>query len=288
MNPKHPVYIISKGRWESRMTSKAFERMQVPYRIVVEEQEYGNYSQVIDPAKILVLEKQYQADYDPCCVLAEGQSKGSGPARNFVWDHAISEGASWHWIVDDNIRVFMRLSQNLKFKVADGTIFRCMEDFCNRYSNVAQGGPTYDEFVKRKEKVPPFVLNTRIYSCILIRNDVQMRWRGRYNEDTDLSIRMLKAGWCTVSFGAFLQDKGPTMKMKGGNTDELYAKGTAVKSQMIVAMHPDICRLTRRFGRIHHHANYRKFDHLKLVRKEGVEIVDSVDNYGMTLEKLTR
>ena len=27
MNPKYPVYIISKGRWESRLTSKALEKM---------------------------------------------------------------------------------------------------------------------------------------------------------------------------------------------------------------------------------------------------------------------
>ena len=33
MNPKYPVYIISKGRWERRLTSKALEKMDVPYRI---------------------------------------------------------------------------------------------------------------------------------------------------------------------------------------------------------------------------------------------------------------
>ena len=40
VQPKYPVYIISKGRWESRLTVKALERMQVHYRIVVEPQEY--------------------------------------------------------------------------------------------------------------------------------------------------------------------------------------------------------------------------------------------------------
>ena len=39
MNPKHPVYIISKGRWESRHTSTALEKMNMPYSIVVEEDE---------------------------------------------------------------------------------------------------------------------------------------------------------------------------------------------------------------------------------------------------------
>ena len=51
MNPKYPVYVISKGRWESRLTSKALERMKVPYHIVVEPQEFDNYASVIDKQK---------------------------------------------------------------------------------------------------------------------------------------------------------------------------------------------------------------------------------------------
>lgn len=64
MNPKFPLYIVSKGRWESRLTAKTLERLQVPYFIVIEEQEYAQYSAVIDKEKILVLDKKYQRDYD--------------------------------------------------------------------------------------------------------------------------------------------------------------------------------------------------------------------------------
>ena len=69
MNPNYPVYIVSKGRWDSRLTSKALEEMKMPYSIVVEPQEYENYASVIDPAKILVL---------PFSNLGQG----SIPARN--------------------------------------------------------------------------------------------------------------------------------------------------------------------------------------------------------------
>ncbi|GAF68467.1 unnamed protein product, partial [marine sediment metagenome] len=55
MTPKYPVYIISKGRWETRMTSIALEEMKIPYHIVVEPQEYLKYASVIDPKKILIL-----------------------------------------------------------------------------------------------------------------------------------------------------------------------------------------------------------------------------------------
>ena len=40
MNPKYPIYIVSKGRADTRLTAKALEAMEVPYYIVVENQEY--------------------------------------------------------------------------------------------------------------------------------------------------------------------------------------------------------------------------------------------------------
>lgn len=287
MNPRWPLYIVSKGRADSRLTSKALERMGVPYRIVVEAQEVETYAAAIDRSKILTLDPEYQRKYETCDDLGTTKSKGPGPARNFVWDHAISEGHSWHWVMDDNIKGFYRLNKNLKVPVSDGTVFACMEDFVERYRNVAMAGPNYFMFASRKSKMPPFVTNTRIYSCNLIRNDTPYRWRGRYNEDTDLSLRMLKDGWCTVQFNAFLQEKITTQHLKGGNTDAFYAKeGTLAKSKMQVDLHPDVSKMVWRFGRVHHHVDYRPFRANKLVLRRGVEIDAGVDNYGMRLIKI--
>lgn len=283
MNPSFPIYIVSKGRFESRLTSRAFETMGVPYSIVVEQQEYKSYCAVIDPAKVLVLDPAYQRNYDTFSDLGVKESTGSGPARNFVWDHAIAAGAPWHWVVDDNISGFYRWNKNLKVPVSDGTIFKAMEDFVLRYQNVAMAGPNYFMFASRKTKAPPLNINTRIYSCNLIRNDVPFRWRGRYNEDTDLSLRMLKAQWCTILFNAFLQMKSTTLQMKGGNTDTIYKAGTLAKSQMLVDMHPDVARLAWRYGRAHHFVDYSGFRSTALVRREGVAIPTGVNDYGMKL-----
>jgi hypothetical protein len=284
MNPKHPVYIVSKGRWESRLTSKSFEEMKVPYFIVVEEQEYENYASVISPEKILILDKQYLRDYDTCDSLGNSLGVGPGAARNFCWQHSISLGASWHWVLDDNIDGFCRLNRNERHEVTSGTIFRIAEDFVERYENVSQAGFEYRFFAGgSRRKKPPFRLNTRIYSCILNRNDVPYRWRGRYNEDTDLSLRMLKDGWCTVLFQCFLQNKAATQTIKGGNTAEFYEKeGTLPKSQMLVDLHPDVSRLAFRYGRHHHHVDYSSFQKNQLVRKEGI-FPEGVNNYGMKL-----
>lgn len=289
MQPQFPIYIPSKGRADSRLTMRHLDRMGVPYQVIVEEQEFDDYAAVIDRSKLLVLDRAYQERYDAFTDLEPGESKGSGPARNFAWDHSIAAGASHHWIVDDNIRGFFRLNANTKIPVADGTIFRCMEDFALRYKNVAMAGPNYTFFAKRKQKLNPIILNTRIYSCILIRNDLSFRWRCRYNEDTDLSLRVLKAGWCTIQFNAFLQMKAMTQTMRGGNTDELYKDGTLEKSQMLVRAHRDVARLVWKFKRWHHHVDYRPFRKNKLLRRDDLDLTSEIDNYGMHIvPRMTR
>ncbi len=249
--------------------------MNVPYRIVIEPQEYDNYAAVIDSSKILVL---------PFGNLGQG----SIPARNFVWEHSINAGFERHWILDDNIEQFNRLNRNLQVKVLTGQIFKAAEDFIDRYENVALAGFQYDYFAKAKTILPAFYMNTRIYSCILIKNDLPYRWRGRYNEDTDLSIRALKDGWCTVLFYAFIQQKAQTMTMKGGNTDNVYIDGdNRLKfAQSLVEQHPDVARVTQKFGRFHHHVNYKPFAKNKLIKKQGVEIPNRTNEYGMVLKNV--
>lgn len=254
---RHPLYVISKGRWESRLTSKALEALNIPYSIVVEPQEYDAYAAVIDPKKILVL---------PFSNLGQG----SIPARNWVWEHALAQEASHHWILDDNIDGFFKLENNTKYRVNDGNPFLPVEDFVARYTNIGLAGLNYKFFAKSKDPVPPFYLNTRIYSCILINHAINFRWRGRYNEDTDLSLRVLKAGWCTVLLNHYLCDKQPTMTMKGGNTDELYqSDGRLLMAQSLQAQHPDVVTITEKWGRYQHQVNYKPFRRNKLQPRQG-------------------
>lgn len=274
MNPHYPVYIISKGRWERPLTARALDKIGVPYRIVVEPQEADSYARALGRDRILEL---------PFSNLGQG----SIPARNWVWEHSIDAGAARHWILDDNISGFFRLHRNLKTPVASGTIFYAAEHFVDRYTNVAKAGFNYFMFASRKSKLPPLYLNTRVYSCILLRNDLPYRWRGRYNEDTDLSLRILKDGHCTVLFNAFLAFKQTTMTMKGGNTDELYnGDGRLRMAQSLVEQHPDVTTITRKWGRYQHHVDYRPFRRNKLQLRDGLDIDPRPNNFGMVLERL--
>lgn len=231
------------------------------------------YSAVIDPSKVLTL---------PFSNLGQG----SIPARNWIWEHSISLGAERHWILDDNIQGFYRLNDNRKCCVTDGTIMAAAEEFVDRFRNVALAGFQYDMFAPRKERLKPYDLNTRIYSCILIRNDLSYRWRGRYNEDTDLSLRALKDGWCTVLFYAFLAKKTTTMKMKGGNTDELYkGNGRLEMARSLVRQHPDVATITWKWGRWQHKVDYSVFKKNSLVLRPGVVVPSGINEFGMRLEQ---
>lgn len=303
LSPQFPLYIVSKGRAQYSITSKALTEMGVAHYIVVEPDEVEAYQAAIDKfgllATIVPLDLSYKDRYEVLDDLGLTRSTGPGPARNFAWQHSIEAGFSHHWVMDDNIRQFYRLNHNLKVPCRSPAFWRAMEEFVLRYSNVGMSGPNYFMFASRKTKMPPFTANTRIYSCNLIRNDLPYRWRGRYNEDTILSIDLLKAGWCTIQFNAFLQEKMGTQVLKGGNTDEFYHvegqreagkryadTGTVAKSEMLAKVHPDVAKVAIRFKRVHHSVDYKRFRGLQLRRRPGVEVPDGVDNFGMVLRQL--
>ena len=266
--------------------------MGVPHNIVVEPQEVKKYQEAVNKfgltTNIIELDMSYKTKYDLCDTIGLSKTTGSGPARNFIWDHSIKAGYKWHWIMDDNIRGFFRMNKNLRIKTNSPSFWRAMEDFILRYTNISMAGPDYTAFAFGNCAMVPFITNTRIYSCNLIRNDVPFRWRGRYNEDTILSLDMLKAGWCTVLFNAFLQNKLTTQTIKGGNTDELYKDGTMEKSKMLVREHPDVAKLKFRFNRWHHHVDYTPYKKNKLIRKEDLPKKDGVNEYGMKLMQINQ
>jgi len=285
MLPKYPIYIVSKGRSNNGLTTRALHEMNVPHFIVVEEQELEFYKEGRNFGELLVLPQKYKEEYDLCDNLGFSKSTGPGPARNFCIDHSTNNQFKRHWVMDDNIDAFHYLNRNEKFEVRTGATFKAAEDFVCRYSNVPIAGFNYYSFCKKNDKVPPYILNTRIYSCLLIDNYANYRWRGRYNEDTDLSLRVLKDGLCTIQFNAFLCGKITTQRMRGGNSTEFYDdEGTLPKSQMLANLHPDVAKVVFKFNRWHHHVDYSKFKNNRLIKVVETTNLQKINNYGLTLE----
>lgn len=275
MNPIYPIYIPSKGRATTAQTPVRLRDMGVPFSLVVEPCDESAYRSAMPWATILVLP-------------FENLGQGSIPARNWIWDHAIAANAPRHWVLDDNICRFYRLNLNRRIPVSSGAIFRAAESFADRYENVALAGFNNIAFAPDREPdIPAFVLNTRIYSMTLIDTALPHRWRGKYNEDTDLSLRVLKDGLCTVQFNAFLGDKATTMRMAGGNTDTVYAGGDHRRefAESLVEQHPDVARVVWKFGRWHHEVDYSSFKKNGLVLRHGVTPTGEPNEFGMVLRK---
>jgi hypothetical protein len=290
IQPKYPIYVITKGRWEKTHTIDTLEDMGVDFYICVEPKEYDNYcsNPKVDKNKILILPEDYSE-----------RGQGAVPVRNFVWEHAVQNGHSKHWQLDDNIIWFYRWNKNKQIKVRDGVFFRIMEDFSDRYSNLGLVSCQYKSFVPQIDSGrEEYILNTRAYSCILIDTDLldnrlTERWRGRYNDDTDLTLRVLSLGdICTVNFNSLLSGKQTSGSMKGGMA-EIYDNhshnGYQKKFDALKDNWPDLVTLTNKRhkdGRPHHHIEYTKHFTQQLVLKDGVDLQPKVDNYNMTLKKI--
>lgn len=283
-NSRYPICIPSKGRYDCQTTGKLLDKIGVSYKFFVEKTEYKDYCKFLGKEKVVRM---------PFHDLG----KGSIPARNYIWDWALEREFKRHWVVDDNINMFTRCHMNRRLQVRGGGFFQAMEDFVDRYKNIALAGPHDQGFIPdRSSRITPFLLNSRVYSCTLIDTSLPHRWRGRYNEDTDLSLRLLKEGYCTVLFRAFLMNKLGTHTgskqstkgaLKGGNTENVYNTGDHRKSfaESLKRQHPDCVEVVWKFGRWHHQVDYSKFKRNQLILRDDITPIKGNNEYGMRLTR---
>jgi hypothetical protein len=271
--PRYPVYVISKGRHDRCLTSKFLRRDGVPHHVVVEPQEADLYAGTVGADRLLVL---------PFSNLGQG----SIPARNWLWEHSISGGHARHWCLDDNIRDTWRRFGMRKIRCQSNFAFACAERFVERYENIGIIGLNYYMFAPCNRKMAPFYHNVHVYSFMCIDNSLPFRWRGRYNEDTDLCLQVLSSGLCTVLLNAFLAYKIPTMMMKGGNTDQLYAGDGRLKmAKSLERMWPGVVTVVRKFRRPQHSVKWGKFT-TPLKLRPGSAPASGIDEMGMDLKML--
>lgn len=283
--PRHPIFIISKGRYDSLQTARTFNEIGIKFNIVVEPQEEQLY---IDGLK------NFGITTGTVLVLPfSNLGLGGIPARNWVWDYATASGAKRHWICDDNIRYFYRIHKNTKLRVKSSVPMRVCEDYADRFVNVPMAGLNYHYFVPAHVKKEPAYYNTRIYSFILLSNEVKNRWRvlewdnkpAPFNEDTDLSLQFLKEGQCTILLNSFAVGKAPTHSMRGGNTEAVYKLGNKQEfdnrytfAASLQRAHPDHVEIVDRWGRWHHLVDYSWFQkNNKLILKPGFVLPSEFD-----------
>lgn len=248
--PKYPIYIISKGRYDITLTANLFNNDNIKYLIAVEPQEYELYVNKLGTDKILKL---------PFSNLGVG----SYPARNYCWEHAKNNGYKYHWLFDDNIQCWKKWINGKRKSInniKDALIY--VENFTDK-NNIDINGFEEPNFVTKPPK-KAFKINCHVYSAMLIKNDLPYRWRLKYNEDVDLCLQVLHNGGKTASCIYYMADKVSTSdKMKGGNQDELYKgndpKKKLLKAKMLEAVWPQYAKTVIRFNRYHHFVDWKVF-----------------------------
>jgi hypothetical protein len=258
---KYPVYIVSKGRHDCCLTANFFIKDGLDFLIAVEPQEYDLYAQQYEERYLLRL---------PFSNLG----LGSYPARNYCWEHSMKNGHSRHWVFDDNIGRIRRLNKGKRIEVDTSKALYLIEDFTDRYTNVAISGFQYQMFVTRETR-HPIQFNCHVYSAMLIKNDIPYRWRMKYNEDVDLCLQVLHDNWCTVLFNAVVVQKTSTIvKMKGGNQTELYFNNDhtkkTIKAMSLQEMWPQYAQTKMRFNRPHHYVDWSVFKQ-PLIRRTDID-----------------
>jgi len=272
--PRYPIYIPSKGRPDRCLTAKFLCEDDVPFYLVVEEQERDQYARVYgDKPGVTILVLPFR---DRGTVV---------PARNWIRDHSRDGGHARHWQLDDNIRHLKRWYRRKRIRCDAGIALSATEDFTDRYKNVAVSGLMYDMFAVYD--MPPFMLNVHVYSCTLTHNDTGHDWRGEINEDTDYCLQVLADNWCTISMVAFLCVKMPTLVMKGGHTTQFYkGDGRLRMARSLERVWPGVVTTKRKFRRAQHsiRGSWRHFD-TPLQFRDDYEQTDKANEYGMVLRK---
>ena len=247
-----PIYVPSKGRADQqKMTGAMFDTAAVPFHFVVEPQDEDAYVDAWGADRVLLLPENDQ---------------GLVYARNWIKDYSTRSGEPRHWQFDDDVARMIRVHKGYRIPVDASMALQVLEDFALRYTNVALASFNYEKFVPVTGdwggKFPPFYLNTRCYTCFLIDNAIPNRWRGRYNEDTDMTLQVLADGMCSVLLNAFCIRTPATMTQSGGQTAIYEGDGRLHMAKEMERRWPGVVEVKRKFGRPQHHVKglWQKFD----------------------------
>lgn len=262
-NNKYPIYIVSYKRYDSLITVKSLLYCGVKDFYVVikpEKSEIENYTKCLKKLgiedKLLIVPKEF---------LEIEEKKGNGnsiPQRNYAYTHSIQNNFKWHWCLDDNIKDFFRREQGQQTKMKTGFMFYFVEQYLKRYKNVNLASLQYNHLSPAGGHRSIIIKNSKVYSCILIKNSNNIKWRGTYNEDIILTLDTLLEGKSTLTFQNFLCGKKSTGSTKGGNQEAYKGEGQQKKIDFLMKIHPTYCKEIVRYGHPHHKVNYNPFSNV--------------------------
>lgn len=201
---EYPVYVPSKDRPKSKTVNNLVES-KIPHYLVIEPQDIEKY--------------EITSEYTTLLVMPEND-RGIAYVRNFCKEHSILNSHRYHWQLDDNILNFRVRQNNKNIKHDCRNLLSASEYIMNLFDNVGALGLCHTCFAFSKKVDVAF--NKQTYSCVLVNNELDIKWRDNVAEDTDYSLQVLSEGYCTIVLNRILINKQVSSANSGGhkNTDD--------------------------------------------------------------------
>ena len=214
-DPKYPVCVLTYARAnESGRTHRTLTRMKVRHHLFVEQSQIYEYQQWYDPTycEIIELPEDFRG----------WGTMGSTSVRNYILDWGLERGHERVWMLDDNIKKYIRLYQGVKNPIESPVVFTHIEDYIDRYDNVGAVSHNFNPFVREGDMRACVLKNGKQYSSMCLLTDKEFRFRYKHQEDNLMSIEMVERGFCNLCFNSVLYDKNTSGQDQGGNKKTIY------------------------------------------------------------------
>tara|TARA_R110000744_G_scaffold107013_8_gene203448 strand:- start:569 stop:1315 length:747 start_codon:yes stop_codon:yes gene_type:complete len=222
------IYIPSKGRADICTTPALFDDCI----LVVEPQDAKSYQEL--HANVIVMEEN---------------DMGIAYARNWIKQYSIAQNEDYHWQIDDNIKSFKWRETDKNLPVPAINNLKQVETYVDQYDNIGAAGLKHALFAWTEKNEIDY--NKQVYTCVLFNNNTNIWWKDGLIEDTDYSLQLLDAGYCTVIFNRLVMDKATTMSMKGGNTEISYGgDNRRIRAEGLQKAWPGVFKLSEQYGRV--------------------------------------
>ena len=150
--------------------------------------------------------------------------------------------------MDDNIKNFRKRENNKNIIINAQNALIEIEQYIQYFNNIGGAGLCHTVFAfSKKNKID---VNKQIYSCMLLRNNLDLFFNDRIVEDTDFSLQILYKKYCTLLFNHILIEKITTGKMKGGNTDtENTEEKSLIRCENLIKKYPNYFNMKKENNR---------------------------------------
>jgi hypothetical protein len=212
IHPRFPINVLSYRRANRNgRTHLLLTKMKIPHNLFIEPQEEEAYR------------NWYSPDYCNLVVCPENFSErkmGSTPVRNYILDYYKDD--DYVWMLDDNIKDYIRLLGGKKHKIYSGVVFLSVEDYVINCENIGIASHNFSPCLAGGDFRQVISLNTKCYSSLLINTRANLRFRHKHQEDNFISIECLEKGFTTACFNHILYDKNTSGMDRGGNREGIY------------------------------------------------------------------